>query len=67
MEHPKSDHQREAGRAFEEGVTAGRDRNAQAAECPYLHDHLALRAQWMDGFAKGRTLAKQDISSNHNR
>jgi ribosome modulation factor len=60
MEHPRQDLHEEAGRAFQEGVTAGLDPNVLASECPYPHDRLAQRFQWMDGFAKGRKQAQQD-------
>jgi ribosome modulation factor len=59
MEHPKPDLHQEAGRAYQEGVTAGLDPSSFAGECPYPHDHLAQRFQWMDGFAKGRKQAMQ--------
>lgn len=59
MEHPKPDLHQEAGKAFQEGVTAGLDPSAQTGECPYPHNNLAQRFQWLDGFAKGRKQAKQ--------
>jgi ribosome modulation factor len=59
MEHPRRDLHEEAGKAFQEGVTAGLDPSAHAGDCPYLHDRLAQRFQWMDGFAKGRKQAEQ--------
>ncbi|MFP5076618.1 hypothetical protein ACLE20_04870 [Rhizobium sp. YIM 134829] len=36
------------------GRAAGSIREAQALECPFLHDNADERRAWMDGFSSGR-------------